>query len=143
MQTTEKTCFKCNLSKNISCFYKHKHMKDGHLNKCIECAKNDVHIHRNLNLEKIQAYDRDRGALPHRRYLSSKICIEYRKNNPNRYKATTYIQNAIKKGVIERLPCEICGAINSHAHHSSYSEDMWLYVTWLCSIHHKAAHSIK
>ena len=37
-----KKCFKCNIEKPIDFFYKHKAMKDGRLNKCIECTKIDV-----------------------------------------------------------------------------------------------------
>ena len=39
-----KKCFKCEKIKNISEFYKHPQMKDGHLNKCISCAIKDASI---------------------------------------------------------------------------------------------------
>ena len=36
-----KKCFKCQQEKSIEEYYRHPRMKDGHLNKCIQCAKND------------------------------------------------------------------------------------------------------
>lgn len=38
-----KICFKCDTLKSIDEFYSHKKMKDGHLNKCKECTRKDVH----------------------------------------------------------------------------------------------------
>lgn len=66
MNTSEKTCFKCNCVKPLTEFYKQARMADGHLNKCKECTKSDVLQHRAENIERIREYDRKRGMLPHR-----------------------------------------------------------------------------
>lgn len=41
-----KKCFKCGAFKCLKDFYKHKQMKDGHLNKCKSCCIKEVGIHK-------------------------------------------------------------------------------------------------
>jgi hypothetical protein len=45
----KKMCFKCKCEKLLISFYKHKQMKDGHLNKCSECVVKDVSAWRDKN----------------------------------------------------------------------------------------------
>ena len=56
----DKKCFKCGLIKPISDFYKHKQMADGHLGKCKECAKSDVRISYENNIEDIAYLEKER-----------------------------------------------------------------------------------
>lgn len=129
-----KLCFKCNKTLPYSCFYKHRAMADGYLNKCKTCTKKDVLEHRNKNLDKIREYDRGRA-----NYAAIKKTVTaWRKKYPKKYKAQTAIGNAIRAGLISKQPCESCGAFKAHAHHDDYS--MPLAVRWLCAIHHKEWH---
>ena len=57
---------------------------------------------------------------------------------PANSKARRLVRDAIKNGKLKRLPCETCGAINTHAHHSDYNHP--LQVIFLCAIHHREWH---
>lgn len=45
---------------------------------------------------------------------------------------------AIRHGVMDRQPCEICGAEPAEAHHDDYSQPR--SVRWLCRVHHEEHH---
>lgn len=137
--TTLKTCFKCNEVKPLDEFYRHKQMADGHLNKCKECAKRDVGVHRLDNIERIREYDRGRANQPHRQALRGRIVTEWRRNHPDRYAAHCAVNNAVRNGLLTPLPCLVCGC-EAEAHHPDYSRP--LDVVWLCSVHHKQAHAL-
>lgn len=65
----------------------------------------------------------------------------YNHENPVKYKARTKLANAVKDGKIQRLPCEKCGNVKTHAHHhNGYDGENWKVVTWLCSKHHMEEH---
>ena len=129
-----KKCFKCNKEKPLSSFYKHKQMRDGHVNKCKDCNKSDVANHRLNNLDKIREYDRSRGNRQDASYLN-----EWRAKYPKKHKAHIMVNNHKKAGNLHQEPCEICGNEKSVAHHDDYNKP--LNVRWLCQSHHKQWHA--
>ena len=133
-----KECFKCKLSKPLSEFYKHSQMKDGHVNKCIECNKKDVGKHRLENIEKIRQYDRQRAKNPERIANNIEVNRAWREEDKRRGKAHAKVSYAIKKGVLIKMPCIRCGEQKSLAHHEDY--DKPLEVMWLCQPCHKQRH---
>lgn len=136
-----KICFKCNVEKELSEFYKHKKMGDGHLSKCIVCTKKDVADHREKNIEKIREYDRNRANLPHRKKLNIETTKQLRTNFPLKYKAHSAVNYALKNGNLSKPDiCETCkkNGRQIEGHHNDYSKP--LEVVWLCSACHKQLH---
>ena len=131
----EKKCFKCGETKPLAEFYKHKQMADGHVNKCKLCNLNDVSKHRTNNIDKIRAYDRDRGNRQSADYLK-----EYREKYPKKYKAVSMVNNQKRAGNLHESPCEICNSTKVVAHHDDYAKP--LNVRWLCQAHHKQWHAM-
>ena len=63
----------------------------------------------------------------------------WRSRNPKKVWAHACLQSAIRRGLIERRPCEICGNPQTDGHHDDYDKPM--RVRWLCRAHHKALHA--
>ncbi len=159
-----KKCKTCNDLLPLSSFYVHSQMPDGHLNKCIECTKKRIQKHRLLNLERIQAYDRERGKTEHRKKAvrlynkrpeirkKHKIYSRIRRklglhkesqkawNLKNRHKryAQCLLNRAVKKGLVQKHPCKVCGKKKVEGHHEDYTKP--LEVIWLCRLHHAELH---
>ncbi len=136
---SSKECFKCLETKPLEAFYRHPRMKDGRLNKCIECTKVDVKNTRLSNIEKCRSYDRERANEQHRVAGRAQYIERYNEQYPDRYAAKNAVNNAIRDGKLERQPCFICGK-KAQAHHPDYSAP--LAVSWLCPPHHKQAHEL-
>lgn len=135
-----KRCFKCLCEKPLEGFYKHAAMGDGHLNKCKDCTKKDVAAHRQVNLDRIRAYDRLRAAMPHRVAARAERAKEYPKRFPKRKAATSAVSNAVRDGRLQKQPCWVCGDTKAEAHHPDY--DRPLDVVWLCVPHHRQTHAL-
>lgn len=150
----EKVCFKCNILKPLSDFYKHKKMGDGHLNKCKSCTKKDTHNHREDNLERVREYDRNRPNKIERcekqkeyaktekgKDVSAKGRNNYRYKYIDRYKAKVLFGNALRDGKVTRPDrCQHCNVeCVQQGHHNDYSKP--LDVVWVCVLCHTDFHN--
>ncbi len=133
----EKICFKCGEKKPLSDFYKHPRMPDGHVNKCKTCNKKDNSKNYRENIDYYKQYDQDRNS------LRTKELTVYqrstREQNPEKYKARTALNNAVRDGKIKKKPCNKCGSEERiQGHHEDYSKP--LEVIWLCFKCHRKDH---
>lgn len=62
----------------------------------------------------------------------------YREANPLKHAAHLAVYNAVRRGEMERGPCQICGNAHAEGHHDDYTQP--LTVRWLCKSHHLAVH---
>jgi DNA-binding CsgD family transcriptional regulator len=52
-------------------------------------------------------------------------------------RARKAVHSAIHRGVIKKLPCQVCGVKKAEAHHPDHNH--YYSVVWLCPKHHKQA----
>ena len=79
-----KICFRCNTNKEISEYYKHKGNKDGYLNKCKTCTKEDSikNHHRKSKDPDWVEKERARGREKYKRLNYKERGYELNKNKP-------------------------------------------------------------
>lgn len=132
MTNSTKRCFKCDITKPFSDFYKHKNMADGHLNKCKCCTKADVAKYQKENHEKVCAYDRERFKSPERKAKVLVYQQRMRQRNKHKYVARAAVASAVRRGdLVKPKTCQSCGAGGRiEGHHHDYSKP--LEVSWYC-----------
>jgi hypothetical protein len=135
----EQTCILCQVTKPLEEFYKHPQMANGRLGRCKVCHRSEIMRNRNENIDRIRAYDRERGKTDARKQAFK--AKNARKNKqPGYMKSHNALIRAVKSGMIVRPDhcsrCLIPG--EPQAHHDDYSKP--LDVMWLCPICHAARH---
>ena len=126
---------RCGLKQPISHFYKHPQTKDGYLNQCKSCKRTLATQRRNNNIEVVREKDRQRGNRQSKEYRD-----DYKRKYPNKYKAHTIVNNALRSNKITKpKECSSCGSTKTiHGHHDDYLKP--LDVRWLCSACHSQWH---
>ncbi len=138
-------CKVCGEKKDVSEF--NKVLRDGpleewNLRRCKDCAHTD-YKNRYGNPKQRRTLNKSSAAWkknnPERH---AELAREYRLRHPEKTMAQNRLNYAIRKGLIERQPCEVCGESNRvHAHHISYEPKDWYNVRWLCYVCHKLEHT--
>lgn len=132
----EKQCFKCNVVKPLTEFYKHPKMPDGHVNKCKTCNLKDVKGNYivNKNNPNFIEKERKRGRQKyHRLYVGTgkakpRNNIKYHEKYPEKRIVTDKCQHMKK-------PFD-----GAEKHHWSYNIEHAKDVIWLSKKHHMKAH---
>lgn len=146
-----KQCFKCGCFKQISEYYKHPMMADGHLGKCKECTKQDTFNRvESKKLDPnwvIKERARCREKAKRSRMLGThpKTNFEAKKNweirNKHKKVAQQQARRAFISGkILSTGLCEDCGVtgVKLQMHHEDYSKP--LDVNFLCTSCHGKRH---
>lgn len=137
----KKQCFKCGRVLDISEFYPHKDMKDGHLNKCKDCTRKDTSVRSKLYADRVREYKKKRSKTTKRIELRKKYVEKYKQEHPERVAICLRVRRAIKSGkIIRPSHCSICGKeCKPVAHHYDYNKP--LDVIFVCQSCHKRIHA--
>lgn len=136
-----KVCFKCNLEKELNCFYKHKNMYDGHLNKCKDCTKNDSKK-RQDELRKNPEWVEKEKERTREKYFRLGYKGKY-KSTPKQRKLNTmkyfniYPEKKEAKNKTSGLKAKTKG---NQLHHWSYNEEHFKDVIELTVLEHNLVH---
>lgn len=135
-----KECFKCNVTKPLSEYYKHKQMGDGHLNKCKACTKNDVRERESKLLEDPEWVEQERA-----RHREKYYRLEYKeKHKPSPERKALYISSH-KNKFPEKYKAKNATQVlhrekGEELHHWSYNEEHYKDVIPLTVKEHNLLH---
>jgi len=134
-----KICFKCLNEKELSCFYKHSKMLDGHLNKCKDCTKKDTKERISIlsQDEKWLEKEKERHRLKYHR-------LEYKDKHKPNYEMKKKIMSKYKEKYPEKYLCKSKMKIKAekgyNLHHWSYKIENANNVFILSILEHNLIH---
>lgn len=77
-------------------------------------------------------------AEPKAKTVAYQAQAEWRRRNPLARWSHVAVASALKRNLIEKKPCEVCGEVKVDAHHDDHSRP--LQIRWMCRLHHRQHH---
>lgn len=134
-----KICFKCKIEKGVSEFYQHKAMKDGFLNKCKDCCKQESKINLSVNLKNPEFVEKEKNR--HREKYHRLNSNWIKPNSEIRKKANDNYQKRFpEKKIARHLSQHIKVEKGYHKHHWSYNLEHCKNIIPLTKEEHYQAH---
>jgi len=132
-----KKCIICKIDKELSDFYKHSKMKDGHLNKCISCCKNQ-----SLDRHKVKSKDKEWVKSEQKRGREKYNRLNYNEKYPYKFNQSSlkWKEKFPEKRLAQQAAQHIECLNGYHRHHWSYKEEHQKDVIILSPIEHSFHH---
>ncbi len=129
-----KQCCRCKELKSIDEFGKNKSELDGLQDACKKCRKEYYHqpYIKSKHLQRCKEYKKTEIG----KVTIKKSVAKRRDDNPDWYRATNAVNNAVRDGNLAKVSSLTCKKCNRKAHdyhhHKGYSPKYWLDVIPLC-----------
>lgn len=111
------------------------------LRRCKECAHNEYVKRYGVPARRAALNASSNSWKERNPDRHAELAREYRRRHPEKVIAQNRLNYAVRRGIVQRKPCEVCGTTEKvHAHHHSYAPEHWYDVQWLCFVCHKLEH---
>ena len=129
-------CEICKVEKSLEEFQRNRYNPLGRAYWCKDCRRKfdrerNKQPERRLKIKEWEQSERGKKSRTSSRKAD-------REKNGYKYKARRLLRKAVLMGYIIKKPCEVCGSLNSLAHHDDYSKPY--DIIWLCRKHHSERH---